>query len=229
MRLVLEIATIASLVVVGYGDAADAQPPMGTPREARKEQTPGLSKKSLLGGQLGPWFAGDLAEDIQTPQVRLDASNTAFHLELFYQPHLTGILNLDCNVGAINRGDLRATSGGSSTFADVTLYPLSAGFILFPLAGNTSASFQPSIRAGGSLVVGTIQSEGENSQYYWVNYDSKTTWGYYIGAGANVVMSPSFSLTGTVKYQYAEFDENLFVNRDYSGVQVLIGAAYMYR
>lgn len=203
----------------------------GVPDAARKQPTPGLWGKALVGGQLGPWFTSDFGNDIASPTVRLDASGTAFHLEFFYQPHLTGILNLDVNVGAINRGDLRIRTQDESAFGNATLYPLGVGIILYPMAKRVEQKFQPMVKAGGSLVIGTEILEITTSDYYGIGTasESRTTLGYYFGAGGNLVLSPSFCLTGMVKYQQAEFDKELFGVRDYSGTQVLFGAAYMYR
>lgn len=203
----------------------------GIPEQARKEPTPGLWRKALVGGQLGPWFTSDLGNDISTPNVRLDASGTAFHLEFFYQPNLKGVLNLDFGIGAINRGDLRIRAENYDAFGNATLYPLSAGIILYPMSRRASQSIQPLLKAGGSLVIGTEIIEITTPGYYGVGVDSKsrTAFGYYFGAGANLVLSPSFALTGMVKYQHAKFSKELFEARDYSGTLVLFGAAYMYR
>jgi hypothetical protein len=226
-------AVLAALILAG----PLAAQPMGVPKEARQEPTPGQWGKALVGGQLGPWFTRDLGNEITEPNARLDASNTAFHLEFFYQPHMAGILNLDFSIGAINRGDLRVRTGEEDDFgqADIfgnaTIYPLSAGIILYPMAKRTQQKLQPSLRAGGSLVVGTELFEINLTQSNVVGLDtqSRTALGYYFGAGANLVLSSSFCLTGTVKYQHAKFDKELFGVKDYSGTMVLIGAAYMYR
>lgn len=226
------LKVICVVVILGATNlTAYAQPPMGIPPQARQEPTPGLWKKALVGGQLGPWFTSDLGNDIATPNVRLDATATAFHLEFFYQPNLAGALNLDFSIGAINRGDLRIRTGEVSAFGDATLYPLSAGLIVYPLAKNTRFQVQPLLKAGGSLVIGTERLEYQIVDYYGIGVteESRTAWGYYFGAGANLVLSPAFSLTGSAKYQHAKFDEELFGARDYSGTIVLFGAAYMYR
>lgn len=222
------LAALAAAIVLA-GDLM-AQPPGGVPREARKESPPGQWGKALVGGQLGPWFTSDLGNEFATSNARLDASNTAFHLEFFYQPHLKGILNLDFSIGAINRGDLRVRTGEEDIFGDATLYPLSAGIIVYPMAKRIGQKLQPSLRAGGSLVVGTELFVIDDYSYGYVGYDteSRASLGYYFGAGANLVLSPSFCLTGTVKYQHAKFDKELFGVRDYSGTLVLFGAAYMY-
>ncbi|HWO57204.1 MAG TPA: hypothetical protein VNN55_06530 [bacterium] len=225
--IALMTAVLAALLMAG----PLAAQPMGVPKEARQEPTPGQWGKALVGGQLGPWFTSDLGNEITEPNARLDASNTAFHLEFFYQPHMTGILNLDFSIGAINRGDLRVRTGEEDIFGDATIYPLSAGIILYPMAKRTQQKLQPSLRAGGSLVVGTELFEINLARSNLIGFDteSRTALGYYFGAGANLVLSPSFCLTGTVKYQRAKFDKELFGVKDYSGTMVLIGAAYMYR
>jgi len=220
----LGILFVSADRVHAQGWMHEARPPSPPP-------TPGLWGKTALGGQLGPWFSGNLGKDFVQSDVRLTAGGTAFHLEFFYQPHLTGVLNLDFNFGAVTRGDLRATVAGSSTLGNATLYPLGAGVIVFPLAKQTNLRFQPLLRAGGSLVIGTEQLELLTQEYYGVGTvaHSRTAWGYYAGAGASWLLGTSVALTGSVKYQFAKFKEELFGVRDYSGVQVLIGAAYLYR
>jgi len=223
------ILIAAALIVVSVSSSF-AQPLTGIPEQARKEPTPGQWRKALVGGQLGPWFTSDLGNDISTPNTRLDASGTAFHLELFYQPNLTGILNLDFSVGAINRGDMRIRGEGIEAFGNATLYPLSTGIIVYPMAKRATQQLQPLLKAGGTLLVGTQVIEVIDNYYgYGFAQDSRTAFGYYFGAGANFVFSPSFALTGTIKYQHAKFDEDLFGAKDYSGTMVLFGAAYMYR
>lgn len=231
MRCARWAILLAVIMIASSATLSLAQPPMGIPEEARKEPTPGQWRKALVGGQLGPWFTSDLGNDISAPSVRLDASGTAFHLEFFYQPNLKGILNLDFSVGAINRGDLRIRAENYDAFGNATLYPLSAGVIVYPMAQRMGQLFQPLLKAGGSLVVGTEVIKIASSNFYGIGVDSKsrTAFGYYFGAGANLVLSPSFALTGTVKYQHVKFDKELFEARDYSGTLVLFGAAYMYR
>jgi hypothetical protein len=222
-KLMLAVCISAILVTGGVAQ------PLGVPEQARKEPTPGQWRKALVGGQLGPWFVNDLGNDISSPNVRLDASGTAFHLEFFYQPNIIGILNLEFSVGAINRGDLRIRGQNYDAFGNATLYPLSAGVILYPMAKRLGQQIQPLVKAGGSVVIGTEVYEITTAGYYDIASESRTTLGYYFGAGANLVFSPSFALTGMVKYQHARFDEELFEAHDYSGTQVLFGAAYMYR
>ncbi len=231
MRKAVSIIVLLTVVLSASTAICLAQPPLGIPEQARKEPTPGQWRKALVGGMLGPWFTSDLGNDISAPNVRLDASGTAFHLEFFYQPNLKGILNLDFSVGAINRGDLRVRNSTQSAFGNATLYPLSAGVIVYPMAQRMGQLFQPLLKAGGSLVVGTEVIKITSSNFYGigVNSQSRTAFGYYFGAGANLVLSPSFALTGTVKYQHAKFAKELFEARDYSGTLVLFGAAYMYR
>jgi hypothetical protein len=221
----------AFLGTFAAGGPAHGQPGPPPVRPIKTPPSPGLWGKSALGGHLGPWFSGNLGDDFAGTGVRLSAAETAFHLEFFYQPHLTGIVNLDFNFGAVSRGDLRVTSGGSSFFGDVTLYPLGAGVILFPLAGQTGLRLQPSVRIGGTMMIGTERLQDLIDDYYGIGISSESRigWGGYAGGGLSWLLSPSVALTGSVKYQYAKFDDELFGVRDFSGVQVLFGAAYLYR
>ncbi|MBI3872122.1 MAG: hypothetical protein HY304_03480 [candidate division Zixibacteria bacterium] len=221
----------ALLMVSASGRMAEAQPVRRMQRRPAPPPTPGLWGKTLTGGHLGPWFARDFGHDVTQPGVRLDASSTAFHLEFFYQPHLMSILNLDFNVGAVSRGDLRQRDATSSVLGTATLVPIGAGVIAFPLARFTGLRLQPSLRAGGSLVIGTERFERLYQNTYGVgtSTQSRSTWGYYAGGGLNWLLGPSVALIGSVKYQRARFDNELFGLREYSGTQVLFGAAYLYR
>jgi len=198
---------------------------------------PGLWQKSIVGGQLGPWFTDELGQDITDSEFRLSASSTAFHLELFYQPHLVSSLYLDLNFGAVSRGDIRITqqlpSGTISSLGDATLYPVGAGLQWAPLAKSINTKFQPLIRMGGSLIIGTerLQNMYQDNFGYLigVSSESRVDVGFYGGAGALFVLGQQFALRGEAKYQHAKFGKELFGVHDYSGILVLFGAAYLYR
>jgi hypothetical protein len=197
---------------------------------------PGIWQKNIAGGQVGPWFADAFGDDLVGDGFRLSGNSTAFHLELFYQPHLKGPLYLDLNFGAISRGDIRATlqtdEGMLSSFGDATLYPLGVGIQWLPLAESKTTMIQPALRVGGSLLIGTERRETlvQTQFYNWLGQttESRVDLGFYGGAGVFWVLGTQFALTGGVKYQHAKFGKELFGVRDYSGIQVLIGAAYLY-
>lgn len=235
-RLMSLVATfiLASLILTG---TASAQNRRRQPPPVIKPPTPGIWLKNAGGAMLGPWFTDELGRDISDPNYRLSATSTAFHLELFYQPHLTGNLNLDLNFGTVGRGDLRVTintpSGPVSSFGDATLYPIGLGVMWFPFARSERTRVQPMFRAGGSLIIGTERLEAiiedQFGYYYGVSSESRVAAGFYAATGVYWVLGSQFALTGNVKYQHAKFSKELFGVRDYSGVQVLIGAAYLYR
>lgn len=190
----------------------------------------------MAGGQLGPWFTSDLGKDITEPGYRLSASNTAFHLEVFYQTPLVSSLYLDLNFGSVSRGDLRVIeqSGGVdyALGGDATLYPLGAGLQWLPLAKSVNSKFQPLIRAGGSLILGTERRDRIYQSRFGdvVGLDSKSRFGtgFYVGGGTLIVLGRQFALRAETKYQHAKFSKEVFGVKDYSGVQVLFGAAYLY-
>jgi hypothetical protein len=202
----------------------------------KRPAPPGIWQKNAVGGHLGPWFSDALGEDILAPGVRLSSNSTAFHLEFFYLPHLGGPLYLDVNFGAVGRGDIRITrqtgSYSESSFGDATLYPLGLGLQWLPFAKNRQLKFQPAFRLGGSLIIGTERLDTyiatDFADYVGVTAESRVGTGFYGGAGVFVLLAPQFALTGSVKYQHAKFSKELFGSRDYSGVQVLFGAAYLY-
>lgn len=224
-RLLLALISIISL---GRPTAAQRPPePLPAPESPRT----GFAGKSALGGQLGPWFSSNLTSS--SPELRLVVNSTAFHMEFFYQPRLSATVNLDLNVGAVSRGEMRIQTPTESTYGTASIYPIGLGFRFAPFAKSTSVSLQPILRVGGSILVGTEQFEAAlrypDGTYYGTSIRSRWALGFYGGAGLAWVLGETFALTGCVKYQYARFSKDLFGAKDYSGVQVLLGGMYLYR
>jgi|GEM_PF-2830120 len=237
MRAAIGLLLVTACIVPGMPrlcTTADAQPLRHPPEAAHEPPEPGLWHKSAAGGQLGPWFANELGTDITTGNARLRGNKTGFHLELFYLPHLFGAFNLDINAGAISRGEFQITDPETqlSDFGNATLYPLGLGIVATPLASKKTLRVQPTLRAGGSGLILTERLEFTRVNDFVVGVDASKThfeFGYYAGGGVDIVLGPSVMLLGTVKYQHARFDKDVLGARDYSGVQVLFGAAYIYR
>jgi len=238
-RRIRLVPLVGAVVVIALLQVATAMAQPGGHDQRRRlspPPAPGLWHKSIAGGQLGPWFTSDLGKDITEPGYHLSASNTAFHLELFYQTPLVSSLYLDLNFGSVSRGDIRIVEQvGSADYTasgDATLYPLGAGIQWIPFARNINGKFQPFVRAGGSLILGTerLQAIYQDRFGYLVGISSESRFGtgFYSGGGAMIVLGRQFALRGETKYQYAKFSKELFGVKDYSGVQVLFGAAYLY-
>ena len=195
-----------------------------------------LVGKNMVGVRLGPWLAEGLTTGIQTTQVKVVSSSTAFHLELFYEYHLSGPLFLDMNFGAVSRGDIRIETGSASArfsaIGTAGIFPLGIGLQVSPLAGRSEQSLQPFVALGGSLVIGTeTLSYGINSPvgtYVGYGSESRESLGWYAGGGFNWVLGANFALSALGKYQYAKFGKELVGVKDYSGAQILVGAAYLY-
>jgi hypothetical protein len=197
---------------------------------------PSIWERSLFGGQLGPWFADAFGDDLRTSVDQFDGSGTGFHLEFFYRPHIVGVLNADLSLGAISRGQVRVqrykdTDSAYSFLGDLTLYPVGVGISVAPFAKRADWRVQPTLQAGGSLLV--LNERGDVtriSQYYYViDTKSHVELGYYAGAGINWILGHRLALVASAKYQYAEFDDELLAGGNYSGLQLLFGAAYLYR
>jgi len=225
----------ALVALTGLQSVTAVAQPRGRDRRALRASPPpppGVWHKSLVGGQLGPWFTEDLDKDITEEGYYLSASSTAFHLELFYQTPLISSLYLDLNFGSVSRGDIRIVQQFESSIGDATLYPIGVGLQWIPFAKSANSMFQPLVRAGGSLIIGTERLERtiQSQIGYLIGFDSKsrTDVGFYAGAGALLVLGRQFALRGEAKYQHAKFSKELFGVRDYSGIQVLFGAAYLY-
>jgi hypothetical protein len=209
-----------------------AQSPFDETHAQDREGT-GLWGKSALGGQLGPWFSSNLTGAPADTGLHLTANSTAFHLEFFYQPHLTGIANLDVTVGAVSRGEMAIRTATEATFGTATIYPIGVGLRLAPLAKSTGQSLQPLVTLGGTVLIGTEQYESAitfpNGTYYGTSVRSHWGLGFYGGAGVAWVLGDWFALSALVKYQHARFTKAVFGARDYSGIQVLFGGMYLYR
>jgi hypothetical protein len=202
------------------------------PNEDSGDARSALWHKNALGGQLGPWFSSRLTSGFSDPSVHLTASSTAFHMEFFYQPHLDGIVNYDLNVGAVSRGEMRISTATESSYGTATIYPIGLGVRLAPFAGSTRWAVQPMLRLGGTVLIGTEQFETALSlpdgTYYGTSTQSRWALGFYSGAGIAWMMGERFAMTVGIKYQYARFAKEVFGSKDYSGIQVLVGAMYLY-
>jgi len=197
----------------------------------------GISGKNMIGVRLGPWLADGFTKDIRTPEITVNSSSTAFHLEFFYLYNLKGPLYLDFNLGAVSRGDIRfdyaSETYRESAIGTAGVYPLGVGFQIYPFAVNRTQKWQPFVMAGGSLVIGTetftYVTESYLGSYLGVDAQSREALGWYAGGGLNIVLAETVSLSLLAKYQHAKFSEELVGVKDFSGAQILFGAAYMYK
>jgi opacity protein-like surface antigen len=153
-------------------------------------------------------------------------------MEFFYQPRLAGIANLDLNVGAVSRGEMTISTETESSYGTATIYPIGLGVRLAPFAGSTRWAVQPILRLGGTVLIGTEQFEGAVSTpagtFIGTSTQSRWALGFYGGAGLAWLVGDRIALTVSVKYQYARFGQEVFGSKDYSGIQVLVGAMYLY-
>lgn len=191
-----------------------------------------LAGKNMLGGRIGPWFAEGLTAEVETEEVYVNTSSTAFHLEFFYTYNLTGPLYLDFNLGAVSRGDISIEYKGLTAFGTAGVYPLGIGLRLFPLAAKKNQMVHPFISAGGSLVIGTetLRHVADDYLRTYLGYttESREALGWYAGVGVDLILGENFALTFLGKYQHAKFGKELVGVKDFSGGQILIGAAYLY-
>ena len=177
-------------------------------------------------------------EDIETEYVRVISSSTAFHMEFFYLYNIKGPLYLDLSMGGVSRGDIRINYQTQTEYetgiGTALVYPVGVGLGYFPLAQKPDQAIQPFVTAGGSLIIGTetISSSGYSpylGNFYGLQSESREALGWYAGAGFDWVLGRSFALSFIGKYQYAKFSKELVGVKDFSGAQILIGAAYIYR
>ncbi len=197
-----------------------------------------LVGKNMVGVRLGPWLADGLTADFESDPVRLFTSATAFHLEFFYLYQLKGVLYLDLMFGGTSRGDIRIDYQSSTGFENgvgtAGVYPLSVGINLFPLANQENQQIQPFVGTGGSIIIGTetITTSGYRQRFgsfIGIKSESREAIGWYASGGVNWLVSPKIVLTAMGKYQSAKFSKELVGVKDFSGTQILFGAAYAYR
>ncbi|MCP4712631.1 MAG: hypothetical protein GY869_28735 [Planctomycetes bacterium] len=141
-------------------------------------------------------------------------------------------------MGGVSRGDIRINYQNETEyetgFGTALVYPLGVGLGYFPLAPRPDQAIQPFVVAGGSLVIGTetISTTGYSPHiggFYGLQSESREALGWYAGAGFDWVLGRSFALSAMGKYQYAKFSKELVGVKDFSGAQILIGAAYLYK
>jgi hypothetical protein len=230
-RRFVRFVSLLGLLGVPLATRSAGQMPQASMAASRGTYS-GLWGKNALGGQLGPWFSSNMTGGFADTSIDLTANSTAFHMEFFYQPHLTGVANLDLSVGAVSRGEMSIQTGSESSFGTATIYPIGLGIRLAPFARSTRWAIQPMIRLGGTVLVGTEQFERSlrfpDGTYYGTSIQSRWALGFYGGAGVAWVMGERFAMTACVKYQHARFTKQVFGAKDYSGIQVLVGAMYLY-
>ncbi len=197
-----------------------------------------LVGKDMVGIRLGPWLADGLTAEFETESVKVFTSSTAFHLEFFYLYQLKGTLYLDLMFGGTSRGDIRidydGPDGFESGFGTAGVYPIGVGLNLFPLANQPKQQIQPFVGAGGSVIIGTetIRTSGFSPRFgsfIGFSSESREAVGWYASGGVNWLVSDQIVLTAMGKYQSAKFNEELVGVKDFSGTQILVGAAYAYR
>ncbi|MDD4052109.1 MAG: outer membrane beta-barrel protein, partial [candidate division Zixibacteria bacterium] len=99
---------------------------------------------------------------------------------------------------------------------------------LAPLGVNRS--FQPYLLGGGGLIVGKentdiVLSYGNYVDPYYVE-ESKTAFGYVVGAGVDIALSRQLGLTFSGKYHSIKFGSDLAGISDYSGTSAAVGLMY---
>jgi hypothetical protein len=187
------------------------------------------------GIRLGIYSADKLEETSTTGSYARQRTASNVYLAFNFTRMVWHSLAAEGSVGALSRGDaiVRDASGTYVQRARITLYPLSAGFRLYPL-GLGSHRISPYVNAAGSLVLATqvFQSSGTTGLGTF-NYRSSTdaTLGANAGAGADVHIGGRMLLGFFGGYQRARFAEPLSGLpggvTDFSGPQFMITFGYL--
>lgn len=181
---------------------------------------------SYVGLRLGAWI--DQGGQFSDPNVTADFNDVSFFTELFYDHRLMPWMFLEVSMAIASRGDVVFTAFGSRYIGTINLYPMMVQTKLAPL--GASYGFQPYLLGGGGLIVGKentdiVQSYGAYLDPYYAE-ESKTAFGYVVGAGVDIALSRQLGLTFSGKYNSIKFGSTLAGISDYSGTSVAVGLMY---
>jgi opacity protein-like surface antigen len=135
---------------------------------------------------------------------------------------------LEISAAIASRGDVVFTAFDSRYIGTINVYPMMAQIKLAPLA--SSRGIQPYLLGGGGLTVAKentdiVQSYGAYIDPYYTE-ESKTAFGYVVGAGVDIALSRQLGLTFCGKYHSIKFGSDLAGISDYSGTSVAVGLMY---
>jgi hypothetical protein len=144
--------------------------------------------------------------------------------------HLTGHLAAAASIGALALGDAFIRDGAFFTRVRLTLFPISLGLRVYPVAPAGTGRILPYLAAGGSLVVGVQVLESSTFQF---NYSSETTatLGGLVGMGIDYRLADRWLCGVYAGYQRARFSRPLSDLpggvSDFSGPQFLLSFSYL--
>lgn len=209
----------ACVAIVLVGSVARAQEKPDAPRYV-----------GTLGVMLGVYSADNLDSADLGSGISRQRRSSDMYLMITGTRRFTGHLSIVASLGALARGDAFIRQGGYLTRAKLTIFPLSLGLRLYPVALAPGRRIFPYLSAGGSLVLGVQVFESSTFQFDYSS-DTRATLGGNMGAGVDYRVAEKILLGLYGGYQRARFSTPLSDLpggvSDFSGPQFLFTFSYL--
>jgi len=183
-----------------------------------------------LGVMLGVYSADKLEETNLAGGVSRQRRASDMYLMVLGTRRLTPHLAMAASIGALPRGDAFIREGSFLTRSRLTIFPVSLGLRVYPVALTPGRRILPYLAAGGSLVVGVQVLESSTFQPDYSS-DTRATLGGILGAGADIRVAERILLGLYGGYQRARFSKPLSDLpggvSDFSGPQFLFAFSYL--
>jgi len=183
-----------------------------------------------LGIMLGVYSADKLEDANLVNGVSRQRRVSDMYLLVSGTRRLAPHFALAASIGALARGDSFIRQGSELTRARLTIFPLSLGLRVYPVALAPGRRILPYLSGGGSLILGVqvIESSTFQSSY---NSDTRATLGGSVGAGMDFRVAERMLLGFYGGYQNARFSKPLSDLpggvSDFSGPQFLFTFSYL--
>lgn len=184
------------------------------------------------GVRLGVWGnlgqtppATDLNDNFQS-----DVGSASFYLEGFAGYRLFGRGVIELAIGTVNRGDVSLRTAGGQRIGNLLIMPFMLNFRFYPILPKQSKVY-PYVFAGVGLFYGrrNVQFiEINDPLYSELNEESRYSFNYTVGAGADWALARSLALEFQARYLPISFSENLALIRDYEAVAFTVGIKYLH-
>ncbi|MBR9979378.1 MAG: outer membrane beta-barrel protein [Bacteroidetes bacterium] len=193
-------------------------------------------KQNYYSVRFGLWFPEDEAKGfnfegnlIDETEGKIDQSQ-AMGLDFHFRKNIGSPLYTDLSVGGwyttYQFSIDEVTSNGLLREADAwaLIVPITIGLSIAPLPDNP---VQPYAMAGlGAYVAFTGRELLRMSDQNVNDTETFIRFGFYLGAGLDLMLAEAFGISVGAKYQFLEFDEPLFTGqKNFTGLQASIGVA----
>lgn len=230
-RVITAMVVFVLVSGVAFAQERDTQ---GETRIVIEQEKP--QKQNYYSVRFGLWFPKDEAKGfnfegnlIDETDGKIDQSQ-AMGLDFHFRKNIGSPLYTDLSVGAwyttYEFSVDEATSNGLLREADVWAFivPITLGLSIAPLPDNP---VQPYAMAGlGAYLAFTGRELLRLSDQNVNDTETHIRFGFYLGAGLDLMLAETFGISVGAKYQFLEFEEPLFTGqKDFTGLQASIGVA----